>query len=229
MASANRYTMLLISLPYHGRLFGATQTPLSRIRLDQRLAQLAPADAECLRHVRRLAEWAQQDTEDSDAQVVARIARSLHRIGNPIVRDLVVKRLELRTLVAALRRRHRGEPAPRDRHWGYGRWVGWIGRHWNEPEFGLARAFSWLPEAKRLLERGASADLERLLASVAWNQLEQASDGHHFDFEAVAIYALRWDMIASWTSYDGEEAIARFDELIEAASPAIPMTDPGYF
>ncbi|MEY6434151.1 DUF2764 family protein [Thioalkalicoccus limnaeus] len=229
MANANRYAMLLSSLPYHGRLFGATQTPLSRIRLDQRLAQLAPADAECLRHVRRLAEWAQQDVEDSDAQVVARIERSLGHIGHAGVRDLVIRRLELRTLVAALRRRHRGEPAPRDRHWGYGRWVGWIGRHWNEPEFGLARAFSWLPEAKRLLERGASADLERLLASVAWNQLEQASDGHHFDFAAVAIYALRWDMIASWTSYDGEGAIERFDELIAAASRPMPIGDLGPF
>ena len=49
--------------------------------------------------------------------------------------------LELRTLVAALRWRQRGESAPRDRAWCFGRWVGQVIRHWGEPAFGLERAF----------------------------------------------------------------------------------------
>ncbi len=221
MAHPDRYAMLLSALPYHGPLFGAKQTPLSRIRLNQRLALLDPIEADCLREARRLLEWAQQDPEQSDAQTVLRARRVIEDIANPLIRDLVVWRLEMRTVVAALRRRHRGDSAPRDRHWGFGRWVSRIMQHWNEPEFGLQSAFPWLPEAARLLSRGAAVDLERLLLGAVWNHLERISDGHYLDFEAVVIYVLRWDMIARWTTYDGQEALRRFDELVEQAMAGV--------
>jgi hypothetical protein len=51
--------------------------------------------------------------------------------------------------------------------------------------------------------------------------LESCSDGHYLDFEAVVIYVLRWDMIARWTTYDGEEAARRFDELVEQAMAGV--------
>lgn len=217
MAHPDRYAMLLSSLPYHGPLFGAKQTPLSRIRLNQRLALLDPLEAAWLSDARRLLEWAQQEPDQTDAQAVARAQRLSDAIASPFIRDLVAWRLELRTLVAALRRRHRGEPAPRGRHWGFGRWLGWIARHWAEPDFALSGAFPWLEEANRLLDRGASVELERLLLDAVWSHLERVSDGHYLDFEAVVIYVLRWDMIARWTTYDGEEAVRRFDALVERA------------
>ena len=217
MAQSDRYAMLLASLPYHGPLFGAKQTPLSRIRLNQRLALLDPIEAQCLQDARRLIEWAQQEPGMTDTQAIARAHRLIDGIASPFVRDLVTWRLELRTLVAALRRRHRGERAPRGRHWGFGRWVGRIGQHWSEPSFGLERAFPWLPEAARLLERGPAVALERLLLGVVWDHLERVSDGHYLDFEAVVVYVLRWDMIARWTTYDGDAAVRRFDELVEQA------------
>jgi hypothetical protein len=217
--------MLLASLPYHGPLFGAKQTPLSRIRLNQRLALLDPIEAQCLQDARRLIEWAQQEPGMTDTQAVARAHRLIDGIASPFVRDLVTQRLEMRTLVAALRRRHRGERAPRERHWGFGRWVGRIGQHWREPDFGLERAFPWLPRAARLLERGTALELERLLLGVAWDQLERLSDGHYLDFEAVVIYALRWDLIARWTTYDGEAAVCRFDELVEQAMAGLEGVD----
>ncbi|MCG6897344.1 MAG: DUF2764 domain-containing protein [Thiocapsa sp.] len=221
MAYPDRYAMLLSSLPYHGPLFGAKQTPLSRIRLNQRLALLDPLEAEWLRDARRLLEWAQQEPEHTDAEAIMRAKRLIDGIASPFIRDLVTWRLELRTLVAALRRRHRGEPAPRDPRWGFGRWLIRISGHWNEPDFGLAGAFPWLPEAKRLLDRGASVELERLLLGAVWSHLERVSDGHYLDFEAIVIYVLRWDMIARWTKYDGEEAAQRFDGLVEKALSAV--------
>lgn len=217
MAKSDRYAALLASLPYHGPLFGAKQTPLSRIRLNQRLALLDPLEAQDLSDARRLIEWAQQEPGMSDAEAVARARRLIDGITSPFVRELVTWRLEMRTLLAALRRRHRGERAPRDRRWGFGRWVSRIAAHWNEPGFGLERAFPWLAEAARLLERGTPVELERLLLGVGWDHLERVSDGHYLDFEAVVIYVLRWDMIARWTTYDGDEAVRRFDELIEQA------------
>jgi hypothetical protein len=217
MSAANRYAMLISSLPYHGVLFGARQTPLSRIRLQQRLELLDPADAAWLRAITDLLDWSHQGMPRRDEEIIARARALIPTLENGFVRDLVVWRLEHRTLVAALRRRERGHAAPgsHDR-WGYGRWLAHLRRHWNEPHFRLERAFPWLPEARTLLEAGDVLGLERLLLGVVWEHLERLADGHHFDFEAVLLYTQRWDLIARWTAYSGEAAVGRFDEMVEA-------------
>lgn len=214
MDDSHRYAMLLTALPDHGTLFGAKQTPLSRIRLSQRLALLEPADAACLDSINQCLNWAQQDPSWSDAQSVAHATRHLRDIVNPFARELVIWRLELRTLVAALRQRRRGEPAPSGYRWGVGRWLGPIRRQWDDPTFRLEGVFPWLPEANRLLERGDAVGLERLLLDAVWRHLGRLSDGHYFDFEAVIIYVMRWDLVARWTSHDGEAAVERFDALV---------------
>ncbi len=224
MADSHRYTMLLTSLPYHGPLFGAKQTPLSRIRLDQRLKLLEPEDAGCLRTLMRILDWTRQDPDRADAEAMAEAAPLVASIAHPFVRDLATWRLEYRTLIAALRRRQRGEPLPSDEHWGFGRWRGRIRRNWTEPAFRLEGAFPWLPEAARLSAAGDALGLERLLLGVVWSHLDRISDGHPFDFEAVVIYVLRWDLIARWTSYEADAAERRFDELVAAGLSHIDLS-----
>jgi len=217
VSTANRYAMLISSLPYHGVLFGARQTPLSRLRLQQRLKLLEPEDAECLRRIGALLDWSYMGRERSDEDIVAHAREVIPTLSNALVRDLVVWRLELRTLVAALRRRLRGQTAaPMHPHWGYGRWLGQLRRYWNEPHFRLEQVFPWLPEARTLLESGNALGMERLLTGIGWEHLERLSDGHHFDFEAVLIYTQRWSLIARWIGHDGEAAQERFDRLVEA-------------
>lgn len=156
--------------------------------------------------------------DDEDEQIVQRARDVVPTIANPFVHDLVAWLLELRTAVSALRRRHAGGGAPSStRHWGFGRWVPLISRFWNEPNLRLERALPWLPEARRLLEVGDSLGLERHLLSTVWDHLGRISESHHFDFEAVVIYSVRWDLVARWTSYRGEAALGRFDELVETA------------
>jgi len=218
------YAMLISSLPYHGVLFGARQTPLSRIRLQQRLSLLEPADASCLHTITGLLDWSNPGSQRNDEEIIARARVVIPTLTNTFVHDLVVWRLELRTVVAALRRRHRGEAAPPAREgWGYGRWLAHLHKYWNEPHFRLERAFPWLPEALNLLETGDALGLERLLIGTVWEHLDRLADGHHFDFEAVLLYTQRWDLIARWTSYNGEAAVARFDEMVEAGLRAVPL------
>jgi hypothetical protein len=224
VSAANRYAMLISSLPYHGVLFGARQTPLSRIRLQQRLNLLEPADVACLRAVAELLDWSHLGRERRDAEIIARARTVIPTLCNAFVRDLVVWRLELRTVVAALRRRERGQAAPPAHEpWGYGRWLAQLRRHWSEPHFRLERAFPWLPEAKTLLESGDALGLERLLIGTVWEHLERLADGHHFDFEAVLLYTQRWDLIDRWTGYSGEAAVARFDEMVEAGLRGVDL------
>jgi hypothetical protein len=211
-----RYVMLITSLPYHGPLFVARQTPLSRLRLRDRLKILDETDAKALLELVSVLDWAHHSMELTDATLIQR-ARSLEQLwGEGFLTDMLRFRMELRTLVVALRRRYRGETAAPDGElWGYGRWVPHIERNWNEPGFGLQRVYPWVTRAENLLEVEHSLALERLRLSIAWDQLIRISEGHEFDFEAVVIYVLRWDLIARWSSYDGDQAVARFDTLVE--------------
>lgn len=226
MSDPNAYTMLMASLPLHGALFAAKQTPLSRLKLERRLRVLTPEDRESLRLVEDLLRWDRLSMALSEAGFVARARKTMALIENETLRGIIRDRLELRTCVAALRRRRRGEGPPRpgtsrdgassDGTWGYSRWLGHIARNWREPAFRLEGVFPWLREAERLLRQGDARHLERLLLEQVWINLGRAANDHLFDFEAVVIYVLRWNVIERWTTHDGEAAKARFAALVDA-------------
>jgi len=207
---------LLTSLPYPGELFKAKQTPLSRLKLDGRLRMLSEEDAALLGEVEGLVHWINQPMERTDAAFVARAGRLIPSMEDAPLKEVVQFRLEVRTAIAALRRRKRGEGPPRpDETWGYGRWVGHIQRYWGEPAFRLEGVFPWLPEASQLLNTGDSLGLERLLLGMAWEHLGRAAEQHYFDLEAVVLYVQRWDIIDRWTTYSGEAAVQRFHALVD--------------
>lgn len=207
----------MASLPYLGELFQAQQTPLSRLKLEARLKMLSDEDAALLQQIQALIRWHYLPLEGTDAAIVAAAERFFQQVQNPLLRETVAFRLELHTLVAALRRRQQGEDVPPiGASWGYGRWVKHIERHWTEPTFQLQGVFPWLPEAHQLLHTEETVALERLLFSYVWHRLGQLGAGHYFDFEAVVIYVLRWDLIDRWVRYDGEAAVERFKTLVDA-------------
>jgi hypothetical protein len=226
MNASHRYAMLISSLPYHESLFGAKRAPLSRIRLRQRQHLLDDEDRACLRIVAGLLEWSFHGMATRDEEIVARAKEMLPKMKNAFARDLIVRRLEMRTVSAALRRRHHGQAAPSAHDsWGYGRWLGHIRRHWSEPHFRLERVYPWLSEARNLLETGDTLGMERLLLSTNWEYLDRVAVGHDFDFEAVLIYSLRWDLVARWTGYSGDAAAVRFEELLEAGMKDVKLDD----
>lgn len=208
--------MLMTSLPYHGPLFKARHTPLSRLRLNARLRSLDDQDAQRLADLTSLLELAQHDMPVRDAELIQRAKTLQAAWGDGFLTDLLNFRLELRSLMAALRRKRRGEATPPAEPWGHGRWVRHIERYWQEPGFRLQRVFPWVTEAERLIEAHDSLALERLQLGRVWNHLDRMGAGHEFDFEAVVIYVLRWDLIARWSSYNGAAALRRFDQLAEA-------------
>jgi hypothetical protein len=218
MTDPNAYVMLMSSLPSPEGLFLAKQPPLSRLKLDRRLRVLDPEDAETLRLVEDALQWHRLPMSITEEGVVARVRKALAGIDNEVLQQIIVDRLELRTCVAALRRRHRGErpPAP-GTCWGFGRWRDHITRNWTEAAFRLDRVFPWLREADRLMKQGDSMALERLLLQQAWKRLVRLSGEHEFDFEAVVIYVLKWNIVDRWGQYNGEAAVRRFDELTDAS------------
>ena len=215
MSDNSKYVTLICALPYHGPLFGAVRPPLSRIRLNEYLEQLEPDDKADLDSVSLLLDWSSQTRTRDDARILSDARERVPDLQNALAREVVQWRLELRSAVAALRRRQRGESAPPSgRDWGYGRWLSTIARHWNDSDLGLGRVYPWIDEARGLLAAGSSVELERLLLGVVWRDLERRSEGHEFDFEAVLLYCMRWEVVARWIRYQAAPAATRFEYLV---------------
>ncbi len=226
-----RYTALMASLPPLGQLFEARSPAISRLKLQQRLTLLHPED----RHiVDLLVGILSQSVRDearpggpSDPQLLEEARRFFDEVRNPTLRRLVTHRLDLRTIEAALRRRHRGEKEPpHGEAWGHGPLVPTIERHWKEPAFRLEAVFPWIPEAARLLEAGDQVGLERLLFGEIWKELDRAAFGHNFDFEAVVIYLARWALVDRWSHFDAAAAVDRFRRLIQTGLGPLPPLEP---
>lgn len=214
--ASNAYVMLISSLPSPAALFMAKQPPLSRLKLDGRLRVLSPEDAETLRLVEDALDWRQLPIAASEQDVIDRGRVVLFRIDNETLQLIVRDRLEIRTCVAALRRRARGErPPPPDTPWGFGRWVGHITRNWTDPDFRLGGVFPWLREADRLMWADDIMGLERLVLEQAYRRLQRQAGEHAFDFEAVVLYVLKWNIVDRWGRYNAEAAARRFEDLAQ--------------
>ncbi|TVQ57953.1 MAG: DUF2764 family protein [Rhodobacteraceae bacterium] len=220
------YVTLMASLPAI-RFLSEKAPPIGRSRLMERLKDLAPDDAELLRRLLETVSWRFIDPAQEDAAFLDRAEALLADLTRPALAAALSERLTLRTVVAALRRRHAGEDAPgKGERWGFGPVVARLRAGWALPDFGLGAAHPWIAPARETLEAGDAKGLERLLLEVAWAQQARHAEAHEFDFEAVVFYVLRWSMADRWAQYDADAARARFEELLDAALAAAPATMP---
>lgn len=218
MVQAPPYVMLLASLPALGPLLSDRAPPISEARLERRLGELAPEDRAELERLRSLGSWMRLDLAEDEAAFLARARAVIDGVRSEPIRAVARDRLEIRTLLAALRRRHAGAEAPAvGTPWGYGRFVETIRTNWGAPDFGVGHAFPWILRAKERLESGDRASLERLVLEAAWAAGERHLALHTFDFEAVVHYVLRWSLEDRWSRYDAEAAALRFAELLDEA------------
>jgi len=218
---ATQYIELICSLPYLANPFVPRRAPISRVQLNKRLSMLDFGDRALLGKLTASFYWGGISAGESDSELVRRARRTMDLVEYNDMREWLLWRMDLRTLVAALRRRHRGEDVPpAGTAWGFGRYTRHIERNWNHPHFRLEQHFTWLPEARQLLERGESHELERLLLGEAWSYYSSRQASDDYSFSAVWLYLMRWDLVDRWTSYNAEHARQRFDELVNSAMQA---------
>ncbi len=217
------YIQLMASLPALGPILAARYPPINRARLQARLRQLRPEHQVELQKVADLLDWSRLPLRADDREIVLRARRVIPTLASPTLAELARDQLELRTLVAALRRRQAGaEAPPSDPDWGYGRFVKRIAENWRDPGFGVVRRFPFVLRARALLEARDASGFERIVLEAAWREADRLALGHVFDFEAVALYVVRWMLLDRWTRYDAQAAAARFAALVDAALAGAP-------
>ena len=223
---AIEYVQLMASLPALGPILAAKTAPINHVRLQSRLRRmLRPEHFAEIQEAANVLAWSRHAMLTTDADFVRHARKVIPTLKSETLRRLVHDQLEQRTVLAALRRRHIGQDAPAAAEiWGYGRYVDRICANWRQPDFGLGQSVKWLLPAKDMLDKEDAAGLERILLETAWRRADRMVGAHNFDFEAVALYVVRWDLLDRWTRYDAQAAAARFGALVADALNASPVT-----
>ena len=210
------YYTLLAGLPWLPRFDRADRLPISRERLHQRLRMLAPDDALVLERAVAFLAWQKDTSSTGDRDTIVRFKNLAESISNPDLITFFDFPVDQRTIMAALRRRHRGlKPPTAGEPWGVGRYVRHIERNWEDPHFNLAAVYPWISRARLHLEGGEAPALDRLLKNMLWDHMDRTVSPYDFGFPAVISYRMKWDILDQWLSYDGERARIRFEELVK--------------
>jgi Protein of unknown function (DUF2764) len=184
-------------------------------RLQARLRMVEPEDADEIHRMLDILAWSRQVVEETDAAVVKRYSDLMREVTNSLVREVVGVGIDVRMIVAALRRRRHGQGAPVV---GLGQWLGHIRRHFNQPDFGLGYVFPWLLPFDQLLEHKDVLALYRRMLGETWAYVrKRMQDYDSFSFEAVVLYIARWDIIRHWQQLQAERGRAVFEALITEA------------
>ena len=217
MSMARMYFHLIASLPRLPYFARAEFLPITRLRLQQRLRLLEPADEQQFQRVLELVRWRpRQVVGGDDASLLTRYRGLADVPLHPELRRYLDFRMQQRTLLAAVRRKNAGLEEPGEREiWGAEPLAASIRRRWDEPAFGLAGRFRWLPEAQALLAAGDARGLEKLLVDGAWRELTRIGERDMFGFPAVFAYAAKWDLLQAWLAGDPEQGRMIFKQLID--------------
>jgi hypothetical protein len=207
--------MLISSLPALPARFDVGQLPISLERLQGRLRMLEPEDAQQTNRMLEVLAWSEQFAEARDSAVVSRYSDLMQNIGSPLAREVFAALMNVRMIVAAMRRRRQGLGPPTI---GFGPSFEHIRRHFNQPDFGLGRVFPWLIPFSQLLEQGDVLALYRRVLLETWTYLNtRAQEYDTFSFEAVVLYVARWDLIRRWLQLQPERGRAVFEALVTEA------------
>src|SRR5690554_3017188 len=131
--------MLVSSLPQLPVRFDSGRLPISWATLRDRLRMLQPEDQLVTRQLALYFLWDNQPLDRTDAEVIARYHELLKEAANPLVRQLIQSRTEMRLLLSAIRRQRAGlGPLP----WagkviGSEELTGHVRKHWHQPYFNL--------------------------------------------------------------------------------------------
>tara|TARA_R110002072_G_scaffold99983_2_gene219955 strand:- start:4296 stop:4967 length:672 start_codon:yes stop_codon:yes gene_type:complete len=213
------YTALLCSLPHLVDPFQYQRQSISLVQLQKRMNMLNYDDYVWLNKLRHLFYWG-GITLDQDEETLVKIAnRFLSEIKNEDIKSWLLWRMDIRSIISAMRRRKEGQSAPKGILWGYGNYIHHISNNWASPCFKLEHRYPFLPEIKKHLQVSKSYDLERCLLTAIWHFYSTRQPTEPYGFSAVVLYLMKWDLIDRWRQYDTEIGAERFSQLVSTCMP----------
>ncbi len=214
---AESYITLVASLPYLPPFEQAERSPITRLRLDQRLSTLESGDARQLALAEAVASWRMSPARPkTDKEMVLRCREAMREISQPALREFVEFRIDQQTILAGLRLRNTVfESSFLEKVNGASRRAGFIATHWDDPDFKLAAVYPWIPEARSYLEANDACALDKLMMDIIWHRLTRIAESNRFGFEAVFAFVFKWDILQAWLARDAVKAKTRFQELIK--------------
>lgn len=216
-----RYITLMSGLPALAHNYDVDIPPISRYQLDRRLSLLSFEHRELLEQIESVLHWDHLNSHYDDQELIDHAKAILSQLSEgsfESIRDIIVWRFDLRTILAAFRYRLAGrEVVGGPGEWGVGEMVHQIGLNWHHPTFNLEAKHPWVVPLKKMLESDDTMGTERLLFDTAWNLMRKVSETHNFDFTAVVCYVLMWNIVSRWSAYDADRGVEQFQWLVKDA------------
>ena len=211
--STKYYTLMgsLSALPPHFE--EADRVPISSLQLDERLKMLEPRDAVIVDQMSDFLVWERQPLERSDADVIAIYDKFMASVDDSFARALIRKAMTIRTIMAGLRRRRLGLDPPL----GVPQIAAQIARNWAHPDFRLGLQFAWIGEFDAELNGDSPFDLEKRRLNIVWQHIKRLAENQYFNFEAVVLYLIGWEVVYRWTRRDAKEGERKFAQLVSGA------------
>lgn len=220
------YYAVMASLPHLPHFRKATRLPINPTRLSSRIQMLMDEDAiKVIYGVYDLLSWRSGAERLTDAEVVERARKLVAGSKNATARGVLLDQLTHRGIIAAMRMRKRSPSMPPPDHvlsHLRGPIAAQVLHNWTKPWFGLENRMPWLVEASEHLEAGRSFKLEALLLDAHWNDIveleRRAGPAATFTLDALILYVFKWSILHRWLRFNSEQALARFDKLVDAAT-----------
>ncbi|KAA5539708.1 DUF2764 family protein [Roseiconus nitratireducens] len=204
------YYTLVASLPPLPQPFDSGPLPITRSTLRSRLDLLDDDDRMVVDQISRFFVWDRQPLDRTDEEVWQTHQRLMEQIDNPLVRQVVNHRFDMRTIVAAIRRKRDQEGPPI----GVPPLAGMIRRNWDAPDFNLSTRYRWIGPFAEAAAAGKVVQAQHILFTDLWNTWTRIAQQYHFTFESILLYLARWEIVERWTSRDADAGRERFNDLI---------------
>jgi hypothetical protein len=202
--------MLVTSLPSLPVRYDGGRLPISLHTLQDRLRLLSENDWKIVEKLSEFFVWDRQPLDRTDQKVWEAFQQLRREINNALARQVIDYRIDMRTVVAGLRRKRFNE-GPMD---GFGELASWIRRHWNQPYFELSKRYPWIVAFSNAVESGRLLEAQQILFDDLWTKWTRLAQQFHFTLETIILYIARWEIVERWTSLDATEGRRRFDFLL---------------
>ena len=211
-----QFYMVASSLPRMDTSFKISEPPISRLQLEKRLKLLPEETARLLFSIELLA-WTSWYMPKQSVIETRKLHQNILENKSVFIRDISNWYLDLRSILAAIRmRKEKKEPPTDPKLYWITRFEHQLIQKWGEPDFGLKAVYPWVPKITACIEKNDTASVEEFLLTYIWNYLSRMEAGHYFDFEAITVYLLRWNIVNHWSKFNKTKVLECIDVLCDS-------------